>query len=666
MIYPRKFQLTDIFQFKSRSFEYKPGVTVVTAPNGSGKTNMFEQGQFFAWSGIIPGSVSKEDMVKWGEKQGGTEVTFEDECDIKYRLSRKVPGSKVNLDWIELDGTRKAVTKNTEISEWLEQKLGMSLKMFQNVSFIRQGTFMKVVSDRQTRIQHFNKLTDTLKYEDMRKLLVSARSDIPELADYSVEIKNLEVQLDTSEEEYEKAENLWKELKQKREGVKEDERKANAIKAKPDADPQIEQKLKIKREELSRLSEAVPEEPEKVANPSVSRESLEEIKSKSRKRAYKQEDLQNKESQLKVLEEPVLRIQLTCDEEVLEMKRGLRRAAKLSEEHDECVLCSQKLPEDFSSEAFDKKAKEAGEELEKLREFKNKYTLYLQEKKRLEYEIETINQWLTNHPESHSAEKIALLEKELETYDERVKAYNEASASRNEAVRRVDEKKTEIEKLEHKFNNFANNDEKQWAEEVILKVQGIDTELASASEEKTNKYYARDNLKSQLTKLKASQKNKENVDKKKTLLIKSAEHLKYNCLPMKIMQPFLSGFNPRLSHFLNYFDVDYTCRMTSDFRFEFNRGFGWKSADKSMSGGQLVNLALSIYLTTMDILSPANPILTMDEPTDSLDEARKTGLINALLQLNAVNKNLYVIIISHDEDIQAAADHHIELEIPYN
>ncbi|WP_457640767.1 AAA family ATPase [Persephonella sp.] len=76
----------------------------------------------------------------------------------------------------------------------------------------------------------------------------------------------------------------------------------------------------------------------------------------------------------------------------------------------------------------------------------------------------------------------------------------------------------------------------------------------------------------------------------------------------------------------------------------------------AISGGQRVALGLALRLAIGRFLSSKTELLILDEPTVHLDEQRRGELVNLLLELKKKNFVRQLIIVTHDTEIEDAAD----------
>ncbi|WP_457622895.1 AAA family ATPase [Persephonella sp.] len=76
----------------------------------------------------------------------------------------------------------------------------------------------------------------------------------------------------------------------------------------------------------------------------------------------------------------------------------------------------------------------------------------------------------------------------------------------------------------------------------------------------------------------------------------------------------------------------------------------------AVSGGQRTALGIALRLAIGRFLSSKTDFLILDEPTVHLDEQRRSDLINLLLELKRKNFVKQLIIVTHDTEVEDAAD----------
>ena len=78
-----------------------------------------------------------------------------------------------------------------------------------------------------------------------------------------------------------------------------------------------------------------------------------------------------------------------------------------------------------------------------------------------------------------------------------------------------------------------------------------------------------------------------------------------------------------------------------------------------MSGGEKIAIALALRLGITNTLSGNLEMIMLDEPTIHLDNYRRHELIDILKNLNLLPQ---MIIVTHDNDLEEAADNIFKIE----
>lgn len=135
------------------------GVCVLQGHNGSGKSNLINALRFVL-EGSVPGALSKEHFLTWGEEEGYVELYFE-ASDTEYRLERALHKSSSKLRW-----GKESTTSNKEISTKLEELMGISFKLADKFVFVKQGHLNELVNATASeRLKLLHKLFNTDWYE---------------------------------------------------------------------------------------------------------------------------------------------------------------------------------------------------------------------------------------------------------------------------------------------------------------------------------------------------------------------------------------------------------------------------------------------------------------------------------------------------------------------
>ena len=182
------------------------GLFLITGPTGGGKTTLFDA-IIFALFGEASGSSREAKTLRCDFASDKVEtyvdLTFELHHQI-YRILRKpqylkkgrkspVPSS---VDFLLPDG--KHITNSKEVSQKMNDLLGVDVHQFKQIAMIAQGEFTKLIfasSDEKEKI--FRKLFGTKKYEDFEFALKERYLHLKNKMDTTmIQIQTLQNQMD--------------------------------------------------------------------------------------------------------------------------------------------------------------------------------------------------------------------------------------------------------------------------------------------------------------------------------------------------------------------------------------------------------------------------------------------------------------------------------------
>lgn len=680
---PLHYELTNFCQFEQAKFEYTPGVSVFWAENGFGKTNLWDVGQFFSWTGLLPGSVSKKDVLKWGEKTGGASSTFEHR-GVTYTISWAIPGSACSMVWTDEDGPHTLV-KAGEIQSKLENDIFyMPLRMLRDVCFVPQGSFADTIIDKGARIDYFSRITDTKRFTTIRDRVVKLRGQVPVYPDVDIEIDTLKTSISEGEERLFNLRNRLALAQEEYAKVIPDSEEAQRVLRMP-VDNEVLQQMKDVEGKIAEVERSLVRKPSEPERPGVSEELCVKVL-----------QLQDLAVDLQKIRESLTNLNKPASPDVSDSREDIEMAATLyplvlkSVEKGECLVCGRKIVSSADVVGDKLKSCEARDTLNSLDKYTADLRDYEKEVSRLTFEESRKREVLTQEAESISRYEDVLLcevkekeplislsvtlrngnivegfvwwealKKEWERYHALHKQYLETSVLAGDQEICLSGLQNRLAIL--KKEGTVSLEQQKSARLVLEWVDARKRECTSLESETISEEAELKAVRKSLQTLEAQQRKRQETERLRTIIGEACDVLKPQRLPMRIMKPFLAPYNRRLSQYMDNAMVDYVCRMTPQFEYEFDKGDGWKPADR-MSGGQLGNLALCAQLAKMDVIAHGCPLLVLDEPTYGLDEQRKRGMVKALRDLHAQEKGLYIMIVSHDPLLKEAADRVITSE----
>lgn len=167
------------------------GLYLITGDTGAGKTTIFDA-ITYALYGEASGAIRTTDMFrsKYADATTPTEVSLVFEYRGKeYTVKRNpeyeraakrgdgVTKEKSNAELIYPDG--KVINKTKEVTEAIEEIMGINRNQFAQIAMIAQGDFLKLLNaSTEERQKIFQKLFKTEKYSDLQLKLKGAASEL--------------------------------------------------------------------------------------------------------------------------------------------------------------------------------------------------------------------------------------------------------------------------------------------------------------------------------------------------------------------------------------------------------------------------------------------------------------------------------------------------------
>jgi exonuclease SbcC len=171
-----KVELENIKNYEEGSFEFEPGVTAISGPNGSGKTTIIEA---IAWALFDQLPYKKEDFLRRGAKKGIARVTFVSALDGReYTVHRDTGTGYYIHDPIT---KMRLVEQKQQVGAWIKQHLGVDAgtdlkSLFTSTIGVPQGTLTVDFADQPAKRKiGFDKVLRVDEYhrssEDLRSLV---------------------------------------------------------------------------------------------------------------------------------------------------------------------------------------------------------------------------------------------------------------------------------------------------------------------------------------------------------------------------------------------------------------------------------------------------------------------------------------------------------------
>jgi len=159
-------------QHRKVCFELRPGVNGIVGSNGSGKSNLIRGIQFLL-TGTFPrssgsdGTVAMARNITWGEETGQLACEFIHN-GIKGTIERSLHTSRCRLTY----GKDVKLTKSADVNEFINSMMGTSSKVIGNYVFTHQNATSAVLNAKSTdRAAMFSVLFGTERCEKHREML---------------------------------------------------------------------------------------------------------------------------------------------------------------------------------------------------------------------------------------------------------------------------------------------------------------------------------------------------------------------------------------------------------------------------------------------------------------------------------------------------------------
>ncbi len=322
------------------------------------------------------------------------------------------------------------------------------------------------------------------------------------------------------------------------------------------------------------------------------------------------------------------------------------------------------------------------QEIEKfLKENEENYQLFLESKKflkntdieKLKQQINILKEKLEKVPRDTNQQQ---LEEEIRSLKESEKLYLEIKkeiSQKEKFISRLESLNDVLKDLNKQVNLLKENlkDEKQLEEKIDQqnkKIQEIENQIREIE----------DSLNPELSKYGYIQGQIENLEKQLNLIKENLEKIKAKEEKLKKYRKLEEALGPKgiqkvIRDSALYQLPILTEKLFKAFGFDFNQVkfsdnfdisvqvLTYEKTDRfipvnAISGGQKVALGLALRLALSHFLGGRSEFLILDEPTVHLDSQRKEELINILLKLKEKNYVKQLLVVTHDREIEDAAD----------
>jgi len=685
MITPVSFRLHNIRQHKDLLFEYRAGSVGIFGSNGSGKSNAFHKGQYFAITGKTIGD--KESNLRDGASAGFTEFIFRVD-GIEYTRKNKLPGSESTLKWVDKDGEKQSISGMKAVDERMQEILGASYDIIREVCFGRQeDLYLPVVSTKQQLLSFFQRVSGCQKAESIRTAIQSKLADIPVPVDNTEVIAESEKNLESGRKTYQdwiiNRDSLKASLPGDIDTFRESRKHILGLRS-PDI---VKQELKDSQVKVCELDDRIT----KLNKQLEQTQAGEHVPDEWYDYANKYNTLQNKKQEHETLKQTAKKnIEEYRNIPVVQepSREGVdNQKAKKAEldpviallDSGVCPTCKREYKLDNCSSGTDPdKVRETYNGLiESIRQSEDRYRQALevykeneQRKSRMSSILDENAKQLKQLQETVTALQTALdnaPDFSMEEYTRRVE-HNKEVAARAGDMKAVTDSITRLtQEAESVRSTVAKLNDEETASEDLKEKAGKELEsLAETLEKlKTAEGYVSSSegwlkaSEASLGALKEEHKKGEKLRKIRKTLTGVRDLLHRDVLPRFVMGRLVDGMNGWTNFYLRRFGKDFLLKLTPDFELlKVTRDGEETPCQDRLSGGELIAAALSFRMALGSLMVGFLPVQLLDEPTTWLDDNTRNQLCEVLRDLqNSVDSNMNILIPTHDQDIISSLEH---------
>lgn len=189
--------------FPAADCPFRPGVTVIHGPNGSGKTSLLEA-CFFALYGspALPGTL--DDIITSGTEETEIDLEFR-HGGIDHHIHRRIrlSGDRAQTADCTLETADRLIEGATDVAEYVTDLLHMDAEAFVNCAYVRQGEINKLIqaspSERQDMIDELMQLGTLETYRSRAREASLGVGDLRN--DIAGQLREIEAQIDRKTEQ---------------------------------------------------------------------------------------------------------------------------------------------------------------------------------------------------------------------------------------------------------------------------------------------------------------------------------------------------------------------------------------------------------------------------------------------------------------------------------
>lgn len=243
------------------------------------------------------------------------------------------------------------------------------------------------------------------------------------------------------------------------------------------------------------------------------------------------------------------------------------------------------------------------------------------------------------------------------TYEDEFKIENKTLTDTLHAI------KLEQQKLEsysvYEQSDITCSEEKEKIQNILANQLELDRSIRALNFEQNIKNTA---IKELMQKIEDNNENIQKNDKRDnylSVLNKIYDVLHSSNFPQKLIMQYASTLTEYLQENLDNFNLPYKVRLNEQFNFVLTDNDG-RVLPKA-SGGQQMQIGISLHFALHNLFSQSFPLMILDEGTTHLDAENRAAYFAMLKQVKQ-RKMKQLIIIDHDPELMSVVDHVIELK----
>lgn len=258
-------------------------------------------------------------------------------------------------------------------------------------------------------------------------------------------------------------------------------------------------------------------------------------------------------------------------------------------------------------------------------------------------------------------------ESSLTTYTEVIRQYREYEQEHNAAKLELTKAVNHIKLLQHQHNALSVYDNRY---DSIAVERDIVTDILHKHDEAYRLYqiynsdralrsYELTALQDRLTQSKVHAEKNKKRNRYSEILSTVYDVLHTENFPRKLILNYAEVVSEYLQEKLQGFNIPYRAKLSDGFRIDmYNEN---NERVPKVSGGQEIQVGISLHLALHELFSQSFPLLVIDEGTTHLDATNRKAYFDIIKKLKSNNKLQQIIIIDHDPQLSEVVDHVISL-----